>query len=243
MLLKEPVIYPALDNESLQYAARALQYRGIRVADAPCAEVTHLLLPVPCRISMDSILAQLPPDVIAIGGGLKLPNSIDLLQDECYLAKNAMITAHIALRLAAEQLKVIPAQCPMLVLGWGRIGKCLAKLLQAVGAEVTVAARKPSSRAMVEALGMDSSEIDGLSHILRRYRVIFNTIPSPVLDAAQIRYCREDCVKLELASVNGMEGKDIIVARGLPGKYAPESSGNLIAESVVRLLAERRVLE
>ena len=119
----------------------------------------------------------------------------------------------------------------------------LAKHLQAVGAEVTVAARKPSSRAMVEALGMDSIEIDGLSHILRRYRVIFNTIPSPVLDAAQISYCREDCVKLELASVNGMEGKDIIVARGLPGKYAPESSGNLIAESVVRLLAERRVLE
>lgn len=238
--MKEPVIYPALDSGALGYAARTLRCRGVRIADVPGDRVTHLLLPVPCRISPEPFLRQLPPEVTVIGGGLTLPNAIDLLKDEGYLAKNAGITAHIALRLAAERLDVIPAGCPMLVLGWGRIGKCLALLLQSVGAEVTVAARKPADRAMAEALGFQACGMDSLKVFLRRFRVIFNTIPAPVLDREQLNLCREDCVKLELASVNGLEGDDVLIARGLPGTFAPESSGILIAETVLRLLNEGR---
>lgn len=174
-----------------------------------------------------------------MGGNLDLPDSVDLLKDERYLAKNAMITAQIAIRLAAERLNVILAGCPVLVLGWGRIGKCLTKLLQTLGANVTVAARKPADRAMAEALGNQSCDLHTLTYNMRRFRVIFNTIPFPVLGEEALSRCRDDCVKLELASTDGMVGHDIIVARGLPGKYAPESSGNLIADTVMRLLTER----
>jgi len=34
-----------------------------------------------------------------------------------------------------------------------------------------------------------------------------------------------------------MEADDVIWARGLPGKEAPESSGELIARTVLRLIA------
>jgi hypothetical protein len=51
--------------------------------------------------------------------------------------------------------------------------------------------------------------------------------------------CREDCVKIELASKDGMEGDDIIIARGLPGIHLPESSGELIAETFLRLCCGR----
>ena len=42
-------------------------------------------------------------------------------------------------------------------------------------------------------------------------------------------------MKIDLASVKGMEGGDVIWARGLPGKDAPESSGVLIGKTVLRL--------
>ena len=32
-------------------------------------------------------------------------------------------------------------------------------------------------------------------------------------------------------------GKDVIIARGLPGKDAPESSGELIARTAIRIAA------
>ena len=50
----------------------------------------------------------------------------------------------------------------------------------------------------------------------------------------QMDACRNDCVCIELASKNGIEYEDIIIARGLPGIHLPESSGNLIAETFLR---------
>jgi len=237
--MMDTVIVPAVQTGATGYAAKALRCRGLRVVNEPCDEVTHLLLPVPSRIDVQPLLAQLPDNVTVIGGNLEFPDSIDLLKDERYLAKNAMITAHIAVRLATERLKVILAGCPVLVLGWGRIGKCLTGLLQALGANVTVAARKPADRAMAEALGNQSCDLLTLKYNMRRFRVILNTIPSPVLGEEELSRCRDDCVKLELASTGGMVGDDVVIARGLPGKYAPETSGNLIADTVLRLLAER----
>ena len=51
----------------------------------------------------------------------------------------------------------------------------------------------------------------------------------------KLKYCQEDCLKIDLASLPGMDGSDVIVARGLPNLEAPESSGHLIAKTVLRL--------
>jgi len=237
--MNEPIIYPATDTPVLRWATDTLRSHGIAIADAPAPNVTHLLLPIPTRTDYHPLLRELPPNVTLIGGGLDVP-SMDLLKDEIYLAKNAMITAHVALTLAAQSLPITLAECPVLILGFGRIGKCLARLLQATGACVTVAARKIQDRAMAQALGYGAVNIQELSHILCRYRIIMNTVPYPVLSLAQQTHCRPDCVKLELASTPGIEG-DAIQARGLPGKYAPESSGRLIGQTILRLLAETEV--
>ena len=43
-------------------------------------------------------------------------------------------------------------------------------------------------------------------------------------------------IKIDLASCPGMDAPDVIWARGLPGKDAPETSGELIARTILRLL-------
>ena len=243
--MRNRLLYAPEGAPALRYAVEELENRGMSFAPEPYDRVTHLLLPVPCKMAREDVtalLARLPRDITVLGGSLNRPELAgyrcqDLLTDPMYLAKNAMITAYCALRLAERNLSVIWEGCPVLVLGWGRIGKCLGSILKKLGAEVSIAARKPEDLAMIAALGCDGRSVAGLDCILRRYRVIFNTVPAPVLRQGQRELCRADCVLVELASSPGMEGAAIIDGRGLPGKMAPESSGKLIARSVMRLCA------
>jgi len=237
-------------HPSLLWAADELKRLGQTVTDTPAKNVTHLLLGVPCKQSESEIadlLNQLPANITVFGGNLNKPvfsgyRCKDLLQDDAYLWKNAAITAQIAVTLAAKQLSVTWEDTNVLILGWGRIGQCLAPYLAAQCANVTVAARKEVHRAQIAAFGYKVLNIHELSYQLSRFRVIFNTVPAPILSATQMRLCRKDCVKLELASTDGMEGSDILTARGLPGTYAPETSGKLIAATVLRLCAKEELL-
>lgn len=245
--MNDRVYYIAGGSQALQTAAAELVKRGLTVATVPSPSVTHLLLGVPCRMEkqeLKALLKQLPKDVRIFGGFLDREElagyrCFDLLKDEGYLAQNAAITAHCALRLVLDQLPVTAEHCPVLILGWGRIGKCLAQLLKALGAEVVIAVRNDAQRAMIRALGYEGETLPFPDYILPRFRAVFNTVPAPLLDENTMKHCRTGCVKIELASSRGMEGTDIIEARGLPGRMAPESSGKLIAQTVLRLCARK----
>ena len=65
------------------------------------------------------------------------------------------------------------------------------------------------------------------------FRAVLNTVPALVLDAHGA-----DCLLMELASTPGITGEHILDARGLPGRFAPEESGRLIAKTILRLLKE-----
>lgn len=233
--------YPAGHTDALQYAIAALKRKGCAVASEPSSKVTHLLLDVPNRSDCKDILSLFSNAVTVIGGNLNFPGCpvIDLLQDPYYLAENADITAHCALKVALEKLPITLKGCPVLVVGWGRIGKCLASLLKQTGAIVSVAARKESDRAVLNALGYDTEDISQTTYGLVRYRVIFNTVPDMVLPAKALEFCRAECLKIDLASTPGMEGDDIIIAKGLPSKLAPESSGELICKTILRKLSRK----
>ncbi len=232
--MEKRLIFPAGTTEAIRFAT---DFLCLPLAEHPCEQVTHLLLDVPLRSrELESILTRLSPNVTVIGGRLDIPElaaykKLDLLEDPEYLAKNAMITAHCAVKLALRELNVTMDRCPVLILGWGRIGKCLARLLKAMGAEVTVAARKDSDRAMLKALGYKAVAFDQLSRVLHGFRVIYNTVPEKMLSESTT--FNSDCVKIELASVPGLPG-ECIDGRGLPGRLAPESSGRLIAEMIGR---------
>lgn len=230
-----------------------LNERGFALVDHPSPEITHLLLDIPSfdesgflRDGSDLIglLRMLPKTVTIIGGNLKQQyledyRKLDLLQDPYYLAKNAAITAECALQVAGPYLKSTFEDAPALVLGWGRIGKQLAKLLAALGCDVTVAARKEQDRAMLEALGYRAVDFSQVPQLIPNCRILFNTVPNLPLHK-EVFDPWEQVIFLDLASHPGMQGETVIPARGLPGKYAPESSGKLIAKTILRLYKEER---
>ena len=244
--MNDLIFYCAGSSRALYYAAAFLMEEGAVFLPCPDHTVTHLLLPIPSFEAdgtikgggnLTEILSRLPKTVTVIGGHLKRPELLeyeilDLLEDPWYLARNAGITAHCALELALAKLPVTMEKCPVLVIGWGRIGKCLAKLLHGLGAEVTVAARKESRRVMIEALGYRSCSIEQIC--AAKYRLIVNTVPAMVLPSAP-----GTALKLDLASIPGIGGKDVVQAKGLPGLLAPESSGALISQVITQWIKEK----
>lgn len=222
----------------MSYAAMQLEQNGWQKSeDAPI-----VLLPVPSfdpggNLKGGGCLNDLDKECTVIGGNLtpqitKKHKHLDLLKHPLYLSENALITAHCAICIAMENLPITLCNCPALVVGWGRIGKCLARLLRLLGAEVTIAARSESDRALTEALGYAVMDITDEASDLSKFRVIFNTVPAMVLPEDRAVCCREDCLKIDLASKPGIGGKDVIWARGLPNLDAPESSGMLIAKII-----------
>ena len=75
-----------------------------------------------------------------------------------------------------------------------------------------------------------------ISSLKNRFQLLFNTVPqlpfheSPVADP--------NTLLIDLASSPGMDGWHAVTARGLPGKYAPETTGKLIVKTILRKLSE-----
>lgn len=235
MFMNGITVFPATDAPAVRFAADFLEERGVAIVRSAEEAATHWLLPVPTPAEL---LKKIPPEVTVIGGKLdSLPDTyrrLDLLKSESYQAKNGELTADCALRLLGQQLPVAFAGCPVLVIGWGRIGKCLCQKLAALGVRVTVAARKETDRAMAMALSYDAVTVEGI--VPGRFRAIFNTAPASVLPRGG-----EACVKIDLASRQGMAGENVIWARGLPGKMLPESSGRLMAQEILEFLQKEEV--
>ena len=241
-------IFCAGETESARYACTYLKEAGLPVSDCPGSHIGYLLLDVPSfgeggRLRMGgdirTVLQTLPKDVTVFGGNLSHPDlqnyrTVDFLKDENYLAANAYITAESALDVALPYLSVTLRGCPALVIGWGRIGKCLARLLQLFGAEVTVALRNATDRAILSALGYRTADIASLGETLGSFRLVYNTVPHPVISKTQSACFSENCILIDLASTPGIDREDVVIARGLPGIHFPESSGKLIARTFLK---------
>lgn len=242
-----PLVFPVGETPACDFAGKFLEESRWEVTDHLSPDITHLLLDVPSfrcpgvlrsGEPIDALLERLPAGITVIGGNLSDPaldkyRKADLLADPLYLAKNAAVTAHCALLLAGKRLATVYPDTPTLIIGWGRIGKCLAKLLRGMGAPVTIAARKEGDRAILQALGYTAVSPENLPPLLPGFRLIFNTAPAAVLTEDMVSLGKK-ALKIDLASSPGIPGEDVIPARGLPGIYAPESSGRLIAETVLR---------
>ena len=163
---------------------------------------------------------------------------------EEYQIAIARLTAEGAIALLRPETGLSGAH--ILLLGYGRIARLLARELQKAGALVTAAARSGEQRAWAEAEGIEALPLDALSGALDRFDVIIGTIPAPVLTEPLLALVRKDALLLELASAPGgidaaaahERGLRYIRARGLPAKYAPERAAVILRDAVYAAAAE-----
>lgn len=168
------------------------------------------------------------------------------LREELTVA-NAAATAEAAVQVAMEHLDRTLLEMDCLVLGFGRIGKLLSHRLHGLGAAVTATARRPEDLAWIRAYGLQALETGKLDGALSSFGVVFNTIPSPVLDEPLLAQLPKDCLCIDLASVQGIDlaaaerlGLPHVWARSLPGRMVPRTAAAVIRDAVYYILLEER---
>ncbi len=170
-------------------------------------------------------------------------NVFDYYEREEFAIANAVPTAEGAIEIAMKELPTTLDGATALVIGYGRIGKVLSRLLKALGMHVTVSARKPSDLAWIKAEGLNPAKTERVAELFcrERFDVIFNTVPHTVLGRTELEKLPAGGLIVDLASKPG--GVDIreaeklshnvIWALSLPGKVAPVTSGHIIADTVL----------
>lgn len=149
-----------------------------------------------------------------------------------------------------EQTQHTIQDADCLVIGNGRIGSLLAQKLRALDAHVTVSARSARDFAKIAAAGLPSLDTCRLAGLLGGFDLIFNTVPAPVLGAAELAGLTSPCVVIDLASLPGgiapdaapPEGCRLLHALSLPGKVAPLSAARAIHNTVLTMLHEEGIL-
>ncbi|MCX7746790.1 MAG: dipicolinate synthase subunit DpsA [Clostridia bacterium] len=172
--------------------------------------------------------------------------SIDLLDREEMAVLNAIPTAEGAIQIAMEEMPITLHGSNTLVLGFGRIGKILSKMLLGIGSNVFVEARKYADIAWIKSYGYQSVYLNELKDYVGKMDVIFNTIPHVVLDTQVLRDIAKDCLIIDLASKPG--GVDFDKAKefgiktmwalSLPGKVAPVTAAKYIKSTIYNIIEE-----
>lgn len=169
----------------------------------------------------------------------------DYYQREDFLIPNALLTAEGAVSIALKDYgkSIFSSRC--LVVGFGRIGKILAKLLKNMGAKVTVSARSVKDISLAKISGFETTNVSKINE-KADFDLIFNTVPALVLDAAVLSFLSSARMIIDLASAPGGTDKfaaeelgiKLIPALGIPGKCFPEAAGEIIADVIYKMIEE-----
>ena len=204
-----------------------------------------LLAPFSASVMPLDAVFRLAEGAKAVCGGM-LPEEEERFFDYCdepMLLRNADVTAEGALVLAGQTLPICLNGAHAVVLGYGRIGKRLAAKARALGCTVTVAARKESDHALIRMCGHEAMGFQALPDALCCADVVFNTVPAEIFSETVFARLPENVPLIDLAGGIKLKGERILPAPGVPGKYAPETAGRILKESVERILIREGILD
>lgn len=228
---------------------------GVRVSlplapAAECVRIEELLL----LISPDILIAggRFSPSVKAMAEekGVRL---FDYFKSEELQQKNALPTAEGAVSILMRESPETVSGLSVGVTGFGRVARALVKLLLAMDAKVTVAARKQADIESAAALGCDTVQLvngRSLSTLCQKTGVIFNTVPHWIFSADILAKMSKESLIIDLASAPGgvdaaaatAHGIRVIWALSLPGKYAPVTAGKIIADTLLSHMKKEGML-
>lgn len=211
------------------------------------------------KISLERLASQVKAGGLVLGGKIsaeqeKLFTEMGLKKEDYFkreslAVKNSIPTAEGALMIAMSNSAETVFGSKVLILGFGRTGKCCGRLFKAVGAECTVTARRPEVLAQAWTEGYETFSMSELADNFGRFDTIINTVPAMILTEEVLKAAKTGCLVIDLASKPG--GTDFAAAKrmeinaihalALPGKVAPAAAGRLIAETIREITDERGI--
>lgn len=180
------------------------------------------------------------PDIFFSLAKEKSKMVIDFMKCEEFSCFNAIATAEgsimEAIRLSPWNLE----NSKVLVIGYGCCGTIIAQKCKMLESEVSIAVRRKELLPLLEIKKYHGLLTSSLPEEIDKFQILFNTVPSLILDAALLGKLKKDSVIIDIASNPG--GIDKEAAQrcslttshflGIPGKVAPKSSAHKLAEIV-----------
>lgn len=204
------------------------------------------------KIKIKDILEKIDEEKTFIAGAIKkdiyeINNKtkiIDLMEQEELTILNTIATAEGTIQVAIENTETNIQESKVLVLGFGRVAKVVAKKFKALDAYVTCAARKQEDMAWIKTLGYDGTDIRKIGENLKDFDIIINTVPKMILTKRELRYINNNAIVIDLASKPGGVDFDAakelkikcIWALALPGKVSPVTSAEYIKNTIQNIL-------
>ena len=191
------------------------------------------------------IAGTIAPDVYELANDEYI-EIVDIMKREELAVLNTIATAEGAIEIAIANTNKILHGSNVLVLGFGRIGKVLARKLAGLSTKVTCAARKEEDLAWIKAYGHKGININQIDKNLSEFDVIINTVPQMILTAEKLGYVKQECLLIDLASNPGgidkkvakEKGLQLVWALALPGKVAPTTTAEFIKDTIYNILKE-----
>jgi len=157
---------------------------------------------------------------------------------------NSIPSAEGAIQMAMEATPITIHGSKSFVIGLGRTGWTLARMLMGIGAHVSGVARKNADLARATEMGLRPIHFSDLEEYIGQAEIVFNTAPALVLDRVMLEKMSRDAVIIDLASIPGgtdfeyaqMLGIKALLAPGLPGMVAPKTAGKILAEVYPQLI-------
>ena len=208
------------------------------------------------KITVEELISSIGDGKILIAGNLyenvyKLIDNknikvIDILKREELAVLNAISTAEGTIEIAIKETISTIHGSKILVMGFGRVGKILSKMLKGIGADVYCEARKYSDLAWIKAYGYHPVYLRDLDQNLGEFDIIINTIPHLILNERRLNLVKKDCLIIDIASNPGGVDRNaaknkkikVIWALSLPGKVAPATSAEYIKETIYNIFNE-----
>lgn len=208
------------------------------------------------EIYIDKIIKLLNKEQLFLGGKIDTENWLlakknnipieDYFKREEMQVLNAIPTAEGAIQIAMEEMPITIFDSNVIVLGFGRIGKVLSKILYGMGAKTYVAARKQSDISWIKSYGYNEVLFKELKEDLPKMDVIINTAPKVVLTEELLHVVNKNSLIIDLASKPGgvdfkkaeEMGVKVIWALGLPGKVAPITAARVIKDTIYNIIEE-----
>ncbi len=157
-------------------------------------------------------------------------------EDARYVRDNAVLSAEGAVYFAMRRAPFAMRGASVCVLGFGRIGSELARLLSCMGAEVRVCARRRID------VPLPYFPIEELESALCGAQIVFGTVPAPILTKEALRVLPRGALVVDVASPpycvaeGAAEGLPVLAWResGIPGRYAPRTAAHFLLEYLER---------
>ena len=124
------------------------------------------------------------------------------------------------------------------------MGKVLANKLAKFGLDIYCEARKENDLAWIRAYGYKDIKLEDMKNHLCKMNIIFNTIPTKILDKSTLILLNKNTVIIDLASAPGGVDYEVanklgikaILASALPGKVAPLTTAEYLQEFVKKVI-------